>query len=73
MKNFELINYVKKLGYHFGKTYNFPKEKSFGTKTSKTFRLDKVEDGKIIIVIPGQRMKMNLEDFQNFLFHPELF
>lgn len=72
-KNFELINYVKKLGYYFGKTYNFPKEKNFGTKTSQTFRLDKVEDGKIIVVIPGRRMKMNLEDFQNFLFHPELF
>ena len=37
------------------------------------FIIVEVEDGKIIIVVPGQRMKMSLEDFQNFLFHPELF
>jgi len=72
-KNFELINYVRKLGYDFGRTYNFPKEKNYGTKTGETFRLGKVEDGKIIVVVSNQKMKMNLEDFKNFLFHPELF
>lgn len=72
-KNFELINYVRKLGYDFGRTYHFPKEKNYGTQSMKTFRIDKVEDGKIIVVVPNQRMKMDLEEFKNFLFHPELF
>lgn len=72
-KNFELINFVKKQGYDFGRTYNFPKEKEFGVNTGKSFRLDKVEDGKIIAVIHGHRFKMELEEFKNFLFHPELF
>jgi len=72
-KNFEIINFVSKQGYSFGRTYNFPEQKSYGSKTGKTFRLDKVEDGRIVVVVPGQRMKMDINDFKNFLFHPELF
>jgi hypothetical protein len=72
----------KKLGLKLKSWQKFPKEKSFGEKTNSIFKIIDFEGGKVIVHYSKtgnfggsnvEKMVMSFEDFNNFLYHPELF
>lgn len=66
---------------NISKTNQFPKQKTFGEKNRNTYVIRDVKDGILHIRFgeyDGNQpnysdLSMNLEEFKNFLFHPELF
>lgn len=75
MRKFQKI--LKKLNMKVGNYYAFPREKNFGKPNIGSFQIRGFEDGEILIWNQSptgyERMKMNPDDFYNFLYHPELF
>jgi hypothetical protein len=78
-KFYELI---EKLNMKVGDWQNFPKEKTFGKiDGKKIFNIQNMEDGKVNVLYKAnkenyhdvKKMSVPLEDFYNFLYHPELF
>lgn len=78
-KNIELVDLINKLKYKFNVWYSFPKEKNYGDKYDYVFKIDGIDKGKIEVLVKKtgisnlDKLKMNKEDFINFLSHPELF
>jgi hypothetical protein len=73
---------LDKLNYSSGQWNNFPVQKTFGKKNeNKIFRIEGFEDGKIKILHKPdknnyygvEKMYVEVDDFYNFLYHPELF
>jgi hypothetical protein len=73
---------LDKLNYGAGQWYNFPAQKTFGKKNeNKIFKIEGFEDGKIKILHKPdknnfygvEKMYVEVDDFYNFLYHPELF
>ncbi len=68
--------------YTPGKWYNFPIQKTFGKKNDdRIFRVEGFKDGKIKILQKPNRnnfhdvdsLSVDVDNFYNFLYHPELF
>ena len=73
---------LDKLNYGAGQRYNFPVQKTFGKKNeNRIFKIEGFEDGKIKILHKPdknnfygvEKMYVEVNDFYNFLYHPELF
>jgi hypothetical protein len=73
---------LDKLNYSAGQWNNFPVQKTFGKKNeNKIFRIEGFEDGKVKILHKPdknnyygvEKMYVEVDDFYNFLYHPELF
>jgi hypothetical protein len=76
-KENKLYDLMEKLNYTFNRWYDFPEEKGKKDLRAK-FMIEKLEDGKIVVVNNEmykkmEHYKMGFEDFVNFLYHPELF
>jgi hypothetical protein len=74
---------LDKFNYSAGhQWHNFPVQKTFGKKNeNKIFRIEGFEDGKIKILHKPdknnyygvEKLLVDVDDFYNFLYHPELF
>jgi len=80
MKKFYVM--MDKLNIRIGNWSKFPKQKTFGEPDEKKiFQVSDFEDGKIKVLYKKdknnfhdvQKMLIPIEDFANFLYHPELF
>jgi hypothetical protein len=80
MKKFYVM--MDKLNIQIGNWSAFPKQKTFGKlDLNKIFQVSDFEDGKIKVLYKKdknnyydvQKMLIPIEDFANFLYHPELF
>jgi hypothetical protein len=80
MKKFYVM--MDKLNIQIGNWSTFPKQKTFGKlDLNKIFQVSDFEDGKIKVLYKKdknnfhdiQKMLIPIEDFANFLYHPELF
>jgi len=78
MKRFHQI--LEKLNIKIDSWTFFPKQKTFGEPSQKQFKVIRFEDGLVYIHVsdsqnhyPGNGVKVQLEDFYDFLYHPELF
>ena len=74
----KIINFFTKNNIDFNKILRFPSSKFLGKETiKKTFMINSIDDGKINLTDFSKsgttQMKMNLDDFKNYYFHPELF
>jgi hypothetical protein len=76
-ENKKMYDFIISKKLQFDSWNSFPKEKTFGEKNKMKFRLEKVEDGKVHIITnfpTGTRgAYLDLEQFKNFLYQPELF
>jgi hypothetical protein len=73
---------LDKFNYSVGQWNNFTTQKTFGKKNeNRIFRIEGFEDGKIKILHKPdknnyhgvEKMYVEVDDFYNFLYHPELF
>jgi hypothetical protein len=73
---------LDKFNYSVGQWNNFTAQKTFGKKNeNRIFRIEGFEDGKIKILHKPdknnyhdvEKMYVEVDDFYNFLYHPELF
>lgn len=78
MKSFYEI--LDKLNIQIDRWSFFPKQKTFGEPSKKQFRVIKFDDGLVYMHVsdhqnhyPASGVKVPLEDFYDFLYHPELF
>lgn len=80
LRNFYVM--LDKLNIQIGNWSVFPKQKTFGKPDEKKiFQVSDFEDGKIKVLYKKdknnfhdvQKMLIPIEDFANFLYHPELF
>ena len=80
LRNFYVM--MDKLNIQIGNWSAFPKQKTFGKlDLNKIFQVSDFEDGKIKVLYKKdknnyydvQKMLIPIEDFANFLYHPELF
>lgn len=77
----KIYELLEKLNLKIGVWYSFPTEKKFGEEYNKIYRIDGIDNGKLTLItkIKGSYLNsndtqtMNIEDFINFLYHPELF
>ena len=78
----KFYNLLDKFNYTPGKWYNFPIQKTFGKKNDdRIFRVEGFKDGKIKILQKPNRnnfhdvdiLSVDVDNFYNFLYHPELF
>jgi len=76
-KENEIYSIIDKMGYQFDRWEDFPKEKRNNKYRFKIIGFDK---GKVTVLkhsvgwtYASETYKMGLEDFLNFLYHPELF
>ena len=78
----KFYNLLDKFNYTPGKWYNFPIQKTFGKKNDdRIFRVEGFKDGKIKILQKPNRNNfhdvdkffVDVDNFYNFLYHPELF
>jgi hypothetical protein len=78
----KFYNLLDKFNYTVSDWHNFPVQKTFGKKNeNKIFRIEGFEDGKIKILHKPdknnyhgiEKLMVDVEDFYNFLYHPELF
>ncbi len=72
-----MINFLDEKGYKMDRWYNFPKEKTFGEKDPRKFKLDGVDEGKVKVILAtrdgSKKVSLDLDQLKNFLYHPELF
>jgi len=78
----KFYNLMDKFGYVAGQWHNFPTQKTFGKKNEDNiFRVEGFKNGKIEILHKPDRnhyhgmlkLLVDVNDFYNFLHHPELF
>lgn len=79
-ENIRIHDQISKLNYKFGQWYTLPEKKYFNKSTNKKerFKLENIIAGKIVLLRtnPTEGMinsTMTLEEFFNYLYHPELF
>lgn len=79
-KNREILRFLDELGIKVDTFHSFPKEKSFGSKYGKIFRVRKIENGLLTVQIKKQggnyeteQFKIPLDEFKKLLYNPELF
>ena len=73
---------LDKLNYVAGRWYNFPVQKTFGKKNeNRIFQVQGFEDGKITVLHKPdknnfhgvEKLLVDVDNFYDFLYHPELF
>lgn len=76
-ENKQISDFINSQKLEYNKWNNLPKQKTFGDKNPTKYKIEKVQDGKLHILVsyPSgvKGGKLDLENFKNFLFHPELF
>jgi hypothetical protein len=73
-KNSEIYDYLSSKNIEFDKYYKLPTEKFFGENKNIRYMISEVKDGKIFIKFDFRKsFSLTLEQFKNFLYHPDLF